>query len=251
MHRIAARLPLGLIVPAALVLLWHWLAVAKLVPPDLLPRPAQVAQALLALARSGELWLHLTATLRRIGLGFVTGAAAATVFGCLTGASPLARRLIDPSIQGLRAVPSIAWVPLFILWLGIAEGSKVALIAVGAFFPVYLNLMAGMARVDAGYIDVARNLGFGRFGVLRTVLLPASVPALIVGLRGGLGLAWMFVAAAELLGASEGLGFLLTDGEQTGRPEVVIAAIVLLAGLGRLSDRLLAWGAGRLLLRGA
>jgi sulfonate transport system permease protein len=244
-------LPLGLVLPALLVVAWQVATAARLVAPDLLPRPGQVAQALLALAGSGELWLHLRATLSRLAIGFVLGAAAATLCGSLTGASPLARRLVDPLVQGFRAVPSIAWVPLFIIWLGIAEGSKLALIAVGAFFPVYLNLMAGIAGVEAGFVDVARVHGFGRLGVLWFVLLPASLPALVVGLRGGLGLAWMFVAAAELIGASEGLGFLLTDGEQTGRPEVVIAAIILFAVLGRLSDRLLAWGAARLLVRGA
>jgi sulfonate transport system permease protein len=246
----AFSLPLGVVLPVLLLAAWQIASATRLVAPDLLPRPGQVAQALLALARSGELWLHLRATLGRLALGFVFGAALATLCGSLTGASPLARRLVDPLIQGFRAVPSIAWVPLFIIWLGIAEGSKLALIAVGAFFPVYLNLMAGIAGVEAGFVDLARVHGFGRLGVLWFVLLPASLPALIVGLRGGLGLAWMFVAAAELMGASEGLGFLLTDGEQTGRPEVVIGAILLFAVLGRLSDRLLAWGAARMLVRG-
>jgi len=247
----ALSLPLGVVLPVLLLAAWQIASATRLVAPDLLPGPGQVVQALLALARSGDLWLHLRATLGRLALGFVLGAALATLCGSLTGASSLARRLVDPLIQGFRAVPSIAWVPLFIIWLGIAEGSKLALIAVGAFFPVYLNLMAGIAGVEAGFVDLARVHGFGRLGVLWFVLLPASLPALIVGLRGGLGLAWMFVAAAELMGASEGLGFLLTDGEQTGRPEVVIGAILLFAVLGRLSDRLLAWAAARLLIRGA
>jgi len=243
--------PLGLLLPALLLAAWQVTTATHLVAPDLLPTPGQVWRAMLALARSGELARHLGATVARLGTGFVIGAGLATLLGGLTGAWPLARRLIDPLAQGFRAVPSIAWVPLFILWLGIAEGSKIALIAVGAFFPVYLNLMAGIAAVSPAYVDVARVLGMGRPGILWRVLLPASMPAYVVGLRGGLGLAWMFVAAAELMGASEGLGFLLTDGEQTGRPEVVIAAITLFAILGRLSDRLLAWGARRLLIRGA
>jgi sulfonate transport system permease protein len=241
------RLPAGLLLPALLLAAWQIATTAHLVSPELLPPPAQVARTLLAMARDGALGRHLAATLGRLGVGFAVGAAAGIVLGCLTGAAPFARRLLDPLIQGLRSVPSIAWVPLFIIWLGIAEGSKVALIAVGAFFPVYLNLMAGIAAVDPRLADVARMHGFRPLGVLVHVLLPASLPALVIGLRGGLGLAWMFVAAAELMGASEGLGFLLTDGEQTGRPEVVIAAILLFAVLGRLSDGLLAGVARRAL----
>jgi sulfonate transport system permease protein len=204
---------------------------------------------LFGLARSGELWTHLGATARRLGLGFALGTAAGTVLGALTGGSALARRMVDPLVQGLRSVPSIAWVPLFIIWLGIFEGSKIAPIAVGAFFPVYLNLMTGIAGVDRRLIEMARVHGLGRWGVLVHVLLPASFPAYLTGLRGGLGLGWMFVAAAELMGASEGLGYMLTDGEQTGRPDTVIAAILLFALCGRLSDlalarlgaRLMAW----------
>jgi sulfonate transport system permease protein len=201
------------------------------------------------LAVSGELVAHLEATLGRMALGFAAGAAVGTLAGALTGAIPLARRLLDPTVQALRSVPSIAWVPLFIIWLGIFEGSKVALIAVGVFFPVYLNLMAGIAGVDRKLIEVGRVHGFSPLRVLWRIQLPAALPAYVTGLRGGLGLGWMFVAAAELMGASEGLGFLLTDGEQTGRPAMVIGAILLFAICGKLTDlgvevlggRLVAW----------
>jgi sulfonate transport system permease protein len=184
-----------------------------------------------------------------MALGFAAGAAAGTLAGALTGAIPLARRLIDPTVQALRSVPSIAWVPLFIIWLGIFEGSKIALIAVGIFFPVYLNLMVGIAGVDRKLIEVGRVHGFSSLRVLWRIQLPAALPAYVTGLRGGLGLGWMFVAAAELMGASEGLRFLLTDGEQTGRPAVVIGAILLFAICGKLTDlgvealggRLVAW----------
>jgi sulfonate transport system permease protein len=208
----------------------------RLVPPDLLPAPAAVLRALTDLAAKGELLAHLEATLARMALGFAAGAAAGTLAGALTGAIPLARRLIDPTVQALRSVPLIAWVPLFIIWLGIFEGSKIALIAVGVFFPVYLNLMAGIAGVDRKLIEVGRVHGFSSLRVLWRIQLPAALPAYVTGLRGGLGLGWMFVAAAELMGASEGLGFLLTDGEQTGRPAVVIGAILLFAICGKLTD---------------
>jgi len=116
----------------------------------------------------------------------------------------------------------------------------VTLIAVGAFFPVYLNTMAGIQQVDRKLVEVARIHGYGGLALVWRVLLPAMLPAYVTGLRGGLGLAWMFVVAAEFMGASEGLGFLLIDGQQTGRPAHIIAAILLFALFGKLSDLLLA-----------
>jgi sulfonate transport system permease protein len=242
-----ARPALGLLLPVGVALAWElvvWLGLSngRLVPP-----PTKIFATIMELARSGELARHIIATLTRVVLGFGLGVIAGTLLGAVSGYWGLARRLLDPTVQALRAIPSIAWVPLFILWLGIFEGSKIALIAVGAFFPVYLNLMSGIAGVDRKLIEVGRVHRLSRFAILRRILLPASLPAYVAGLRGGLGLAWMFVAAAELMGASEGLGFLLTDGEQTGRPATVIAAIVLFAVCGQLSDMVLT-GLGRKLL---
>jgi sulfonate transport system permease protein len=232
----SVQVPLGLIVPAALLLAWQ--GAGKTIPQDLLPSPGTVLRAVADMARSGELAANLLASLRRLALGFCLGAGLGTLAGALTGGSPLARRLLDPTVQALRAVPSVAWVPPFILWFGIFEGSKVYLIALGAFFPVYLNLMAGITGVDRKLIEVGEVLTLTRLQSVRYILLPASLPSYVTGLRTGLGLAWMFVAAAELMGASDGLGFLLMDAEQTGRPERVLAAILLFALCGKLSDRL-------------
>jgi sulfonate transport system permease protein len=243
----AGRALLGLILPAGLVLAWEGACRFGLVPTELLPAPSAILAAIGHLAQTGELWGHVEATVLRLAWGFLLGVAAGTAVGALTGASPLARALIDPTVQGLRAVPSIAWVPLFILWLGIFESSKVALIAIGVFFPVYLNLMTGIAEVDRKLIEVGRVHRFGRLELVRRVLLPAALPSYVTGLRSGLGLGWMFVVAAELMGASSGLGFLLVDGQETGRPAIVIAAILLFALLGKISDRALAWAGARLL----
>ena len=133
-------------------------------------------------------------------------------------------------------MPSIAWVPLFILWLGIFEASKIALIAVGVFFPVYLNLMSGIQQVDRKLVEVGRIYGYTGFALVWRVLLPATLPFYVTGLRSGLGLGWMFVLAAEFMGASEGLGYLLIDGEQTGRPQIIIGSIMLFAVLGKSCD---------------
>jgi sulfonate transport system permease protein len=236
---------LGLVVPALLLAVWEALSRSGVAPPNLLPPPAGVLRALRDLWVSGELPGHVAITLLRVLLGFLLGTAVATVLGAATGYSALWRRILDPLLQALRSIPSIAWVPLFVLWLGIFEASKVTLIAVGAFFPVYLNTMAGIQQVDRKLVEVARVHGYGGVGLVRRVLLPAMLPAYVTGLRGGLGLAWMFVVAAEFMGASEGLGFLLIDGQQTGRPANIIAAILLFAVFGKLSDVALARTARR------
>jgi sulfonate transport system permease protein len=244
-----ARVPLGLIVPALLIAVWYAVSALGLVPPNMLPPPAAVIAVLVHLARTGDLLVHVEATVGRVALGFVLGAGVATVLGAATGYSVTMRRLLDPLFQGLRNIPSIAWIPLFILWLGIAEASKVALIAVGVFFPVYLNLMSGIAKTDRKLVEVGRAYRMTGWRLVVAVLVPATLPAYVVGLRGGLGLGWMFVAAAELMGASEGLGFLLEDGQMTGRPAVVIASLIAFAVVGKATDlvivllgrRVLAW----------
>lgn len=134
----------------------------------------------------------------------------------------------------------MAWVPLFLLWLGIGESSKISLIALGAFFPVYLNLMNGVRSVDRKLVEVGLANGFRGFALAKVVILPASLPAYLVGLRQGLSLGWMFVVAAEIMGASRGLGYLLIDGQATGRPAIMMSSVILFAICGKVSDGLLA-----------
>jgi sulfonate transport system permease protein len=159
----------------------------------------------------------------------------------------LARRLLDPTVQALRAIPSLAWVPLFILWLGIFETSKVALIAAGVFFPVYLGVMGAILSVDRKIVEVGRTFRLSGPAMIRRILLPAVLPAYVVALRVGLGLGWMFVVAAELMGASEGLGYLLLDGQQLGKPAQILAAIVIFAILGKTTDWLIEFATSPLL----
>jgi sulfonate transport system permease protein len=155
------------------------------------------------------------------------------------------RRLFDPTLQALRNIPSIAWTPLFILWFGIFESSKILMIAVGVFFPVYLTFAGAISSVDRKLVEVGRVYGFGKVTLIRRILLPAALPTYVIGLRGGLGLGWMFVVAAEFLGASQGLGYLLVDGQQTGRPALIIASIFMFALLGKLTDVLLSSAGAR------
>jgi sulfonate transport system permease protein len=239
-RRRAVRLPrhsaVGFIIPVLILSAWEAACRSGLAPRNLLPAPSAVLWALYDLARRGELLDHIAITLFRVFFGFLLGTVAGTALGALTGYSAWWRRLLDPMLQALQNVPSIAWVPLFILWLGIFEASKVTLIAVGVFFPVYLNLMSGIQQVDRKLVEVGRIYGYSGFALVWRVLLPATLPFYVTGLRGGLGLGWMFVLAAEFMGASEGMGYLLIDGEQTGRPQIIIASILLFALFGKASD---------------
>jgi sulfonate transport system permease protein len=227
---------LGWIIPVSALLLWELLARLGMLPANWLPAPTVVGKTIYQLTVSGDLLKHAGITMARVAVGFLLGASAGTLFGGLTGYLPVARKLLDPSLQALRSVPSIAWVPLFLLWLGIQETSKIALISVGAFFPVYLNLSVAMRHVDPKLLEVGKLYRLSTFQMVRRIILPAVLPEYIVGLRSGLGLAWMFVVAAELLGASSGLGYLMVDGEMTGRASIILASVILFAIFGKVTD---------------
>lgn len=232
----AAPYGAGWILPALGLVAWELSSRLELVPKNWLPAVSEVAATLGQLARNGELFEHVAATLTRLGLGFLLGATLGTGLAILCGRSDRLRALLDPTLQALRSIPSLAWVPLFLLWLGIQETSKVALIALGAFFPVYLNLLTGILAIDRRLVEVGLMHGHRGWPLAWRVLVPAALPAYLTGLRSGLGLAWMFVVAAELLGASKGLGYLMVDGQTSSRTEIVIAAILSFALLGKLCD---------------
>jgi sulfonate transport system permease protein len=227
---------LGLALPVGLAVGWELAVRAGLSDGRLMPPPSRIFETFHELWRTGELTRHVVATLLRMAAGFALGVASGTLLGAIAGYSALARALIDPTLQGLRAIPSIAWIPLFILWLGIFEASKVALIAFGVFFPVYLGLMGAILSVDRKIVEVGRIFRLSGPAMIRRILMPAVLPSYVLALRAGLGLGWMFVVAAEFMGASEGLGYLLIDGQQLGKPAEIVAAILAFAVLGKLTD---------------
>ena len=239
---------IGLALPVVLGIVLELAVRFGLAQGRLLPPPSKIAATLSELIASGEWLRHATATTLRVAAGFGAGALIGIVAGAISGSFPFFRKLVDPTIQALRAVPSIAWVPLFILWLGIFESSKITLIAVGVFFPVYLGVLGAVLSVDRKIIEVGRVFRLSKFDLARRIMLPATLPATILALRSGLGLGWMFVVAAEFMGASEGLGFLLVDGQQVGRPDLIIAALLSFAVLGFLTDWLLDHATRSLLL---
>lgn len=241
-----ARVAVAWAVPMAVLLIWEASIASGFFTGRLMPPPSRVMATLWGLLLSGDLLSHISITTLRVILGFGLGTVAGTIAGAATGYFGPARRLLDPTIQALRAIPSIAWVPLFILWFGIFETSKVMLIAVGVFFPVYLGVCGALQSVDRKIVEVGRIFRLSGFALVRRILLPSILPSYILSLRSGLGLGWMFVVAAEFMGASEGLGYLLVDGQQLGKPDQIIAAIITFALIGKATDSLLVATTARL-----
>jgi len=241
-------LPLGLLLPLLAVAGLEFGVRSGLVLANLMPAPSEIASTLAWLTQNG-LAGHLASSCLRVAAGFAFGASLALVLGAAVALNPRTERLLDPSFQALRAIPSLAWVPLLLLWFGIDETPKLILIAIGAFFPVYMGVVSGIRGVDRKLLEVGQLYRLSPLALARRVLLPAALPAVLTGLRNGLSLAWMFMVAAELIAASQGLGYLLSDGRESSRADIMLAAIVLLALLGKLSDtamgaleaRLLSW----------
>jgi sulfonate transport system permease protein len=245
------RVALGLLVPLALLAVWWGTTAAGLVPPYQLPGPVAVWEAAVDLVERGQLGHHVAISTQRVLIGFAVGAAAGLAIGSLVGLSKLGDLLLAPTLGAIRAVPSLAWVPLLILWLKIGEESKITLIAIGAFFPVYTTISAALRHVDPHLVEAGRAFGLRGLHLLSVVQLPAVLPSLVAGLRLALAQSWLFLVAAELIASSMGLGFLLNDSQQNGRVDRILLAIVLLAVLGKLTDALIGLAERRLLRRWA
>ena len=233
------RALVGLIVPVALLILWQMVSDAGVYSRAQLPAPLDVWRAGRQLEEADLLGLHLRASGERVAYGFGWGAVIAIGLGLIVGLSRWAEALLASTLQAIRAVPSLAWVPLLVLWMGIGEGPKITLIAVGVFFPVYTNLVDGIRQTDRKLVEAATAYGMRGFRLAREVLLPAALPSLFTGLRLGLAQGWLFLVAAELIAASRGLGFLVIDGQNTGRADIIVMSIVLLAVIGKGTDFLL------------
>ncbi len=232
----------GLVFVVPLLLLVFWFLateVFKLFAPNQLPSPLSVLSTAVELITSGDLWKHVFASIGRVLLGFAIGAIIAIIAGTAVGLSKSAEQLFDPTLQALRNIPSLAWVPFLLLWLGIDEAPKITLIAIGAFFPVYLNLISGIRQADRKLVEVGYVFGLGSAGLVQKIILPSAMPYLLAGLRIGLGQAWLFLVAAELIASTRGLGFMLIDGQNSARPDIMLVSIIILALLGKLSDSLL------------
>lgn len=250
-----ARIGGPAVVPLALLATWHLLTtVTGTFAPYQLPSPTAVWQAGYELATwdiGPTLADHVAISTQRVLLGFGGGAIVGLAVGSFVGLSRFAGTLLSGTTGALRAVPSLAWVPLLILWMGINEDSKVTLIAIGAFFPVYTTVASALRHVDPHLVEAGRAYGLRGVGLLTRVQLPAATPAVVSGLRLALAQSWLFLVAAELIASSQGLGFLLMDSANNGRVDRILLAIVTLAVLGKATDTLIGVGERRLQRRWA
>ncbi|WP_120493470.1 ABC transporter permease [Microbacterium phyllosphaerae] len=229
----------GFLLPALIIIAWQVVTTTGLVAPYLLPSPESVFAAGVELADRGLLWTHIAISVQRVLLGFAIGSVIGLGIAGIVGLSRIGDVLLSPTLSAVRAVPSLAWVPLLILWMQIGEESKVTLIAIGAFFPVYTTVASALRHVDPQLVEAGRSFSLRGWSLFRTVQLPAVVPSVVAGLRLALAQAWLFLVAAELIASSMGLGFLLTDSQNSGRVDRIILSIVLLALLGTITNALL------------
>ncbi|WP_296950023.1 ABC transporter permease [uncultured Massilia sp.] len=258
----------GAIVPIVVIALWQASATLGWINPQVLPSPLAVAEKFveyalplqerapgeswLAWAVSGELWLDTLGSMYRVLVGFAVGAGLALPLGLLMGASRRAYAWFNPLMQVLRPIPPIAYIPLSILWFGLGNAPAVFLIALGAFFPVLMNTIAGVRQVDGIYIRAARNLGVSQTTMFVRVMLPAAVPYILSGVRIGIGTAFIVVIVSEMIAVNNGLGFRILEAREYFWSDKIIAGMISIGilgllidiGMNRLNNHLLRWHRG-------
>lgn len=224
------------IVPVTLLLLWHFASASGSLSRRVLPAPEAVLHAGSQLIRSGELARHLGVSAQRALSGLVLGGGIGFLLGLLTGQIKGAERLLDSSIQMFRTIPNLAMTSLVILWFGIGEAAKVFLIALGVFFPLYLNTYHGIRTVDAGLKEMGRVYGLSHWTLFRKITFPGALPSVLIGLRFALGSMWLTLIAAEALAAESGIGYMTTTAREFMQTDIVVVGILLYALLGKCAD---------------
>jgi sulfonate transport system permease protein len=222
--------------PVALILAWQFAAQNGWLSSRILPEPLAVAEAFWKLGVSGELWLHSSTSLWRALSGFAIGGGLGLLLGLLTGTFKTAETLLDTTLQMIRNIPALALIPLVILWFGIDESAKLFLVAVGVFFPVYLNTFHGIRSVDKGLIEMAQSYGLSGWALYRDVILPGALPSILVGVRFSLGLVWVLLIVAETISAQAGIGYMTMNAREFLQTDVVLVGILMYALLGKLAD---------------
>ncbi|WP_341679180.1 aliphatic sulfonate ABC transporter permease SsuC [Niveibacterium sp. SC-1] len=236
------------IVPLLLLTLWQLSSSLGWLSSRILPSPWHVATATAGLVASGELFTHLRVSAIRALTGFAIGGGIGLVLGLATGSWRQAELLLDSTLQMLRNIPPLALIPLVILWFGIEESAKLFLVALGVFFPVYLNTYHGIRSVDPALVEMGKSYGLSRWGLYRHVILPGALPNILVGVRFALGFMWVILIVAETISASTGIGYMTMNAREFLQTDVVLVGILLYAALGKLAD-LAARGLERVSLR--
>ncbi|MFJ7646672.1 ABC transporter permease [Lysinibacillus sp. NPDC097279] len=230
---------LGSILPIGLLIVWEVAGRNAYLNPLLLSMPSDILLEFIYLMQHGHLLGHLQISTWRALSGFVLGGVLGLLAGIVVGFSYLSEKLLNPSIQMLRMLPHLAIAPLFILWFGFGETSKLLLIAKGSFFPLYVNTFLGIRSMDRKLFEVAHVLQFNKWHLLTKVIIPSALPNIFLGLRLSLGIAWLGLVVAEMMGSTSGIGFLINDARAMAMISTVFVGIIIFAALGKISDSLI------------
>ncbi|AGK75727.1 ABC-type transporter, integral membrane subunit [Streptomyces microflavus DSM 40593] len=222
--------------PLLLLALWQVFSATGVLHPDVLASPGTIARAGADLIADGTLPAAMGVSLQRVAVGLVLGGVVGTALALVSGLSRLGEDLVDATVQMLRTVPWVGLIPLFIIWLGIGEAPKVALIALGVAFHLYLNVYAGIRGVDTQLIEAGESLGLNRWGLVRHVVLPGALPGAMTGLRYSLATAWLALVFGESINADAGIGFLMNQAREFFRTDVIVVCLVVYAFLGLTAD---------------
>ncbi|MEU6121770.1 ABC transporter permease [Streptomyces sp. NPDC047123] len=222
--------------PLALLALWQVLSATGVLTSDVLASPGTIAQVAGDLIRDGSLPNAMGVSLQRVALGLLFGTVVGTGLALVSGLFRIGEDLVDASVQMLRTVPFVGLIPLFIIWFGIGETPKIAIITLGVSFPLYLNVYAGIRGVDAQLIEAGESLGLSRWGLVRHVILPGALPGAMTGLRYSLGISWLALVFAEQVNADAGIGFLMVQARDFLRTDVIVVCLVVYAFLGLTAD---------------
>ncbi|GIF04342.1 ABC transporter permease [Actinoplanes siamensis] len=225
--------------PVAILVLWEAGGRAGLIPEDKLPAPTAVLRTGWRLAADGTLGEHLLSSLSRAAIGLLIGGSLALALGAVAGLLRLGDDVVDPPVQMARMLPHLALVPLLIIWVGIGESMKITLVSLGAFFPLYFNLYAGIRDIDERLVEAARTCGLGTWARIRHVVLPGALPSLFLGLRLAIGAAWLSLVVGEQTNTQSGIGFLMMEAREFSQTDVVVLGLFVYAALGLISDVLL------------
>ncbi|TIP01516.1 MAG: ABC transporter permease subunit [Mesorhizobium sp.] len=236
--RLARNGVAGWLLPAAIIVGWEGAARAGLIPANVLPAPSAVAGAFWRLTLSGELVRNIGVSTLRALSGFAIGGSVGFALGLANGLSALSRGLTDTTLQMIRNIPHLALIPLVILWFGIDEEAKLFLVALGVFFPIYVNTLLGIQSVDPQLVEMGRVYGLDRRALFFRVILPGALPSIFVGLRYALGIMWLTLIVAETISASSGLGYMAMQAREFLLIDVVVLSILIYALLGKLADSL-------------
>jgi sulfonate transport system permease protein len=222
--------------PVVVITLWQIASQAGWLSTRVLPEPWAVVKAFWSLTLSGEIGKHVAVSTWRALVGFAIAGGLGLLFGLLTGTFRIAETLLDTSFQMVRNIPALALIPLVILWFGIDEWAKLFLVAIGVFFPIYLNTFHGIRSVDKGLIEMAKSYGLSGWKLYAQVILPGSVASILVGVRFALGLMWVLLIVAETISAQAGIGYMTMNAREFLQTDVVLVGILLYAILGKLAD---------------